>query len=144
MINNYFSSILIFLVLLSEILNSTIEEFRNSLKEVAYSYYMRGKSLQWCYARDQFFSPEEATEQNANFIVTSSFTSSVYEELLNVVVPYAGSSLLKYANDYNDKPEVAGITYKISDDIMQWRFYITADNTEVIENPSLQQIFPFL
>ena len=144
MINNYFFSILIFLILLSDILNSTIEEFRNSLKEVAYSYYMRGKSIQYCMARDQFFSPEEATEQNANFIVTSSFTSSVYEELLNVVVPYVGSSLLKYANDYNDKPEVAGITYKISDDIMQWRFYITADNTEVIENPSLQQIFPFL
>ena len=66
MINNYFSSILIFLILLSDILNSTLEEFRNSLKEVAYSYYMRGKSIQYCMARDQFFSPEEATEQNAN------------------------------------------------------------------------------
>jgi len=144
MINNYFSSILIFLILLSDILNSTLEEFRNSLKEVAYSYYMRGKSIQWCVARDQFFSPEEATEQNANYLVTTSFTTSVYEELLNVVVPYSPSSLLKYANDYNNKPEVAGITYKISDDIMEWRFYITADNTQVIENPSLQQIFPFL
>ena len=144
MINNYFSSILIFLVLLSDILNSTIEEFRNSLKEVAYSYYMRGKSIQWCAARDQFFSPEEATEQNANFIVTTTFTTSVYEELLNVIVPYSPSLLLEYANVYNDKPEVAGVTYKVSDDIMQWRFYINADNTEVIENPSLKQIFPFL
>ena len=144
MINNYFSSILIFLVLLSEILNSTIEEFRNSLKEVAYSYYMRGKSLQWCYTRDQFFSPEEATEQNVNYLVTTSFTTSVYEELLNVVVPYDPSSLLQYANNNNGKPEVAGITYKYSDDIMQWRFYITADNTEVIDNPSLKQIFHFL
>ena len=114
------------------------------LKEVAYSYYMRGKSIQWCVARDQFFPPEEATEQNANYLVTTSFTSSVYAELLNVVVPYAPYSLLKYANDYNGKPEVAGNTYKISDDITEWRFYITADETKVIENSSLKQIFPFL
>ena len=93
MVNNYFSSIFIFLILLPEILNSTIEEFRNSFKEVAYSYYMRGKSIQWCVARDHFFSPEESTEQNANYIVTTSFTSIVYEELLNVVVPYSPSSL---------------------------------------------------
>ena len=144
MVNNYFSSIFIFLILLPEILNSTIEEFRNSLKEVAYSYYMKGKSIQWCVARDQFFSPEEATEQNAHYIVTSSFTSIVYEELLNVVVPYAPSSLLKYANDYNGKPEVVGNTYKISDDIMEMRFYISPDETKVIENPSLNEIFPFL
>ena len=144
MVNNYFSSIFIFLILLPEILNSTIEEFRNSFKEVAYSYYMRGKSIQWCVARDHFFSPEESTEQNANYIVTTSFTSIVYEELLNVVVPYSPSSLLKYANDYNGKPEVAGNTYKISDDITEWRFYITADETKVIENPSLNDIFPFL
>ena len=144
MVNNYFSSIFIFLILLPEILNSTIEEFRNSLKEVAYSYYMKGKSIQWCVARDHFFSPEEATEQNAHYIVTSSFTSIVYEELLNVVVPYAPSSLLKYANDYNGKPEVAGNTYKISDDIMEMRFYISPDETKVIENPSLNEIFPFL
>ena len=58
MINNYFPSFFIFLILLPEILNSTIEEFRNSLKEVAYSYYMKGKSIQWCVSRDQFFSPE--------------------------------------------------------------------------------------
>ena len=144
MVNNYFSSIFIFLILLPEILNSTIEEFRNSFKEVAYSYYMRGKSIQWCVARDHFFSPEESTEQNANYIVTTSFTSIVYEELLNVVVPYSPSSLLKYANDYNGKPEVAGNTYKISDDIMEMRFYISPDETKVIENPSLNDIFPFL
>ena len=144
MINNYFPSFFIFLILLPEILNSTIEEFRNSFKEVAYSYYMRGKSIQWCVARDHFFSPEESTEQNANYIVTTSFTSIVYEELLNVVVPYSPSSLLKYANDYNGKPEVAGNTYKISDDIMEMRFYISPDETKVIENPSLNDIFPFL
>ena len=144
MVNNFFSSIFIFLILLPEILNSTIEEFRNSFKEVAYSYYMRGKSIQWCVARDHFFSPEESTEQNANYIVTTSFTSIVYEELLNVVVPYSPSSLLKYANDYNGKPEVAGNTYKISDDIMEMRFYISPDETKVIENPSLNDIFPFL
>ena len=105
---------------------------------------MRGKSIQWCVARDHFFSPEESTEQNANYIVTTSFTSIVYEELLNVVVPYSPSSLLKYANDYNGKPEVAGNTYKISDDIMEMRFYISPDETKVIENPSLNDIFPFL
>ena len=144
MINNYISSIFIFLILIPEILNSTIEEFRNSLKEVAYSYYMRGKSIQWCVARDHFFSPEEATEQSANYLVTSSFTTTVYQELLNVVVPYSPSSLLQYANDYNDKTEVAGNTYMISDDIMEMRFYISADETKVIQNPSLNQIFPFL
>jgi len=144
MINNYFSSLFLFLILFSQALNSTIEEFRNSLKEVAYSYYMKGKNIQWCVARDHFFSPEEVTEQNVNYIVTTSFTTSVYEELLNVVVPYSPYLLLKYANDYYGKPEVIGNTYKNSDNEMGMYIFITSDYIEVIKNPSLKDILPYL
>ena len=78
--------------------NSTIQEVRDSIKEVIYSYYMRGKYIQSNTAKDKFFSPEEATSQNLNHLVTTSFTTSVYQELLNILVPY--SPLLLYIRNY--------------------------------------------
>ena len=41
--------------------NSTIEEVRMGLKEVAYAYYMRGKNIQYSGWKSELFSPEEAT-----------------------------------------------------------------------------------
>ncbi len=48
--------------------NSTLEEFRNCTKEIIYSYYMRGKYIQYNTAKNKFFSPEEATSQNFHFV----------------------------------------------------------------------------
>ena len=84
------------------------------------------------------------SQQGAWANIKTKYKSSQYAILRYVQGDSEKNAVLKYANDYNGKPEVAGNTYKISDDITEWRFYITADETKVIENPSLNEIFPFL
>ena len=53
--------------------NSKIENVLSALKEVAYSYYLRGKYIQYNSNKKGFFSPEEATSQNIRHIVCSQF-----------------------------------------------------------------------
>ena len=98
--------LLIFSFTLKYIENSTLKELRDCIKEITYSYYMRGKNIQCNAAKDQAFSPEEATSQNMRFFVTTSFTSTVYKELLNILVPYSPDHLIEYANNYTGSPEV--------------------------------------
>ena len=94
----HFISIFIIIIFIPNILNSNLEEVRMSLKEICYSYYMRGKNIQSNIAKDHFFSPEEATEQNINYLVTTNFTTSIYQELLNIIIPYSPDSLIDYSN----------------------------------------------
>ena len=97
-------------ILISNISNSTLKECRYSLKEVAYSYYMRGKNIQYNLGKKIFFSPEEATEQNLNFIDCASFVRNIYYELLNITLPYDAQTLV-YTKENLGKPEVIVYSY---------------------------------
>ena len=63
------------------------EDVHKALQEVAYNYYMRGKDIQYNSHKVHYFSPEEATSQNVNYLVCSGFTRNVYRELLNITIP---------------------------------------------------------
>ena len=47
----------------------SIEDVQKALQEVAYSYYMRGKNIQYNTLKLDWFNPEEATEQNINYLL---------------------------------------------------------------------------
>ena len=130
--------------MLPYILNTTIEEYRDSIKEMAYSYYMRGKNIQWCVARDSCFSPEEATEQNVHYLVTASYLTSLFRELFDTVVPYSAGLLLQYANDHWEKPEVVANTYISDNGDLMMKVYYSPDNSDLLTNPTLGQLLPLL
>lgn len=120
-------------------------EFEKAFKEVAYAYYMRGGNLQYSQRKFTLFPPEEATSQNTNYIICSSFVRNVYNELLGIKTPRLTSDLLKYSKDYFGSPEVIGYGYKNIDkntDVISVMKLI--DNPEGIQNPSLNDIIPYL
>ena len=59
-----------------------IEEVHKAFQEVAYSYYMRGKNIQYNSFKADDFSPEEATSQSIRHIVCSQFAFNIYKEVL--------------------------------------------------------------
>lgn len=121
--------------------NSTLEEFRNCTKEIIYSYYMRGKYIQANTAKDKFFSPEEATSQNLHFLVTTSFTSTIYEELLNILVPYSPTHLSDYANNRTGNPEIYMLLEQVYEDL-EMKIYSETDddNYALLYNPTYNEI----
>ena len=86
--------------------NSKIENVLSALKEVAYSYYMRGKYIQYNSYKKGLFSPEEATSQSIRHIVCSQFAFNIYKEVLDIEIPYSTNSHIKYSQKYKGKPEV--------------------------------------
>ena len=71
----YFVFIYVFIIKITYIFNSTYEEVLTAFKEVAYSYYMRGRNIQYNDPRRGYFPPEEATQQKRNY---SSNTTPAY------------------------------------------------------------------
>ena len=90
--------------------NTSLEVCRNTLKEVAYSYYMRGKNIQYNLGKIGHFSPEDATDQNMNFMVCATFVKNVYRELLNITLPFDARTLV-YAKENLGQPEVISYSY---------------------------------
>ena len=89
--------ILMFLLLfglISYSSNTSLEECRNALKEVGYSYYMRGRNIQYNLGKIGHFSPEDATDQNMNLMVCATLVKNVYRELLNITLPYDAQTLV--------------------------------------------------
>ena len=74
-----------------------LSDILSALKEVAFSYYMRGKHIQYCSARKSFFPPEEATSQKINYVVCSKIVNNIYKELLNITTPDVTKSYINYA-----------------------------------------------
>ena len=142
----HFISIFIIIIFIPNILNSNLEEVRMSLKEICYSYYMRGKNIQSNIAKDHFFSPEEATEQNINYLVTTSFTTSIYEELLGIVIPISPTDLIDYSNKNLGSPEVFIYAKENENYDLEMKIYDPSqfDNYKIIPNPTLNDILGFL
>ena len=86
-----------------------------TLQEVAYGYYMRGKYIQYNSNKAGYFSPEEATSQNIKFFVCSEFVSAVYKELLNISIPLYSGNLNTYAKEHLNCPEIIAYPREIKD-----------------------------
>ena len=148
MINNLF----IYLVLISSftlkfITNSKLEEVRSSIKELLYSYYMRGKYIQCNAAKDKIFSPEEATSQNLNILTSTSFISTVYHDFLGILIPYYISDLSDYANINDGNPEVYIVLNQNGDETpLEMKLYSEGeyDNYKYINNPTFKEIIQYL
>ena len=128
--------------------NLSLKEIQKALKEVAYSYYMRGKNIQYNVLKsDLYFPPEEATPQNINNLVCTRFVISVYRELLNITIPNYIDALLKYSKDNIGCPEViayANISSETNN--LEMKFYNSSSNTNYTTkiNPSVYDLIPFI
>ena len=153
-INKIFFSFSFFLIfILIEIINipysfnSTLEEVRKAIQEISYSYYMRGKYIQYNDKKESFFPPEDATQQNINFLVCTTFTRTVYIELLNISIPGGPETLLSYSSDNLGSPEVIAYSKINKDNKMEMFFYSPGhlNNLTSIVNPSLlDDIMPII
>ena len=112
-----------YFLIISYVSNSSLEEVRNCLKEVAYSYYMRGKYIQYNTHKGALFSPEEATSQNINYCVCSLFVKNVYLELLNITIPSGSQALVNYAKNNIGSPESILYTNITEDNVPQFYLY---------------------
>ena len=93
-----------------------LSDVHKALKEVAYSYYMRGPNIQYNTRKGllSFYSPEEATSQNTNYLVCSAYPKNVYYELLGIKIPPYTADLISYARKNQGNSEVVGYGCKIT------------------------------
>ena len=147
-LTNKITNICIFLIVnLIHLINlSKIEEVLLAIKEIEYSYYMRGKNIQYSSYKENYFSPEEATSQNINYLVCDGFTKTVYLELLNITIPQSTIRLLSYSRDNIGSPEVVAYSHINKDNNVEMIFYSpnTSINYTKIINPSINDIIPLL
>ena len=142
---------IIYLVLLSSKLNityevSNFEQVKTALQEIAYGYYIRGKNIQYNSLKLEWFNPEEATEQNINYLVCSGLTKNVYRQLLNITIPHFTKDLLKYSRDNIGKPEVVLYSNINSNKKMEMKIYSNKEKNKykTIINPSLKDVIPLV
>ena len=129
-----------FLIEFSYISSTTLEEFLTATKELAFSYYMRGKYIQYSTSKKRYFSPEEATRQKISYSVCTTFIETIYEELLNIKVPMKPQVPLE---NEKENPLVAH-SYIREDNIMEMRIYDEEGKYRIIENPSIDDLIPHL
>ena len=127
-------------------LNPTFEEVQKALQEVAFGYYMRGKNIQYNSHKVHWFSPEEATSQNINYLVCSGFTRNVYRELLNITIPISTAALLNYSKYNIGRPEVIAYSFINKQKLHEMQIYSPKEKNKIktIIQPSLKDIIPLI
>jgi uncharacterized repeat protein (TIGR01451 family) len=123
--------------------NSKIENVLSAFKEVAYSYYMRGKYIQYNSNKKGLFSPEEATSQSIKHIVCSQFAFNIYKELLNITIPESTNAHINYSRIYKGKPEVIAYSEKTVGKNIKM-FLNFKDNKTSVSNLPIESIIPKL
>ena len=116
---------------------------KECLKQVIYSYYMRGPNIQYQGSKPFYFSPEEATRQNINYLTCTPFTGSIYQEVLNITIPLAEKDILPYAREYIGKrPEIAAYAHINSDNNIEMKIYSPTKNNNytTIINPKFENL----
>ena len=112
-------------------------------REVAYSYYMWGKNIQYNLYKIDYYSPEEATSQNKKYVVCSSFAYNEYLELFNIAIPQYGSNLLNHAKNNIVQPKVVGQAN--NEKILNISVYNESSNRfDYLYNPTISQIIRYL
>ena len=144
--NYYLVIILITLINLPYVINSTLEEVQEAIKEVAYSFYMRGKSVQFSDSKCNAFHPEDATPQQMHFLVCWTVAQSIYTELLNITVPLGDWKNFQYSIQYLGSPEVIAYSKK-GENENPWYFYTPGAEgniTKVVDVTLKKNIIPIL
>ena len=123
-----------------------IQDVHKALQEVAYSYYMRGKNIQYNSHKVHYFSPEEATSQNVNYLVCSGFTRNVYRELFNITIPLATASLLSYSKENVGSPEVVLYSYLNENKKVVMKIYSPKESNKLktLINTPFKDIIPLV
>ena len=128
--------------------SQSLNKFESAVKEVAYSYYMRGKNIQYNTHKRFLFSPEDATSQNTNYLVCSGFTQVVYYELFNIRIPTFTDNLLKYARTNVGNKEIIGYgkTETVNGNkVLNFKLRKTDGSDYVtLTNPKVEDIVPYL
>ena len=121
----------------------TLSDVLSALKEIAFSYYMRGKNIQYCSARNSFYPPEEATSQKINYVVCSKIVDNIYKELLNITTPNITEQYINYAYHRKNRPEIVLHTSIRNTSEIKVTFDFTKNRTYKI-NPTYEDIVPYL
>ena len=120
-----------------------LSDVLSALKEVAFSYYMRGKHIQYCSARKSFFPPEEATSQKINYVVCSKIVNNIYKELLNITTPDVTKSYINYAYHRKKNPEI--VVHTSLRNIPQVEVTFKFPNYKAVKiNPTYEDLVPYL
>ena len=103
---------------------------------------MRGKNIQYNDAKYAWFSPEEATEDNINYLVCAIFTRNVYQELLNISIPLSTTKLMNYFKENIGSQEFIVYSYINSDNEQEMKIYSQEEENKfkIIQNPSIDNI----
>ena len=123
-----------------------LSDWQKAFKEIAYAYYMRGPKIQYNSMKVAWFSPEEATSQNTNYLVCSGLTRNVYNELLGIVIPVNTPRLLDYSEEFIGNPEVIAFGNRDANNNLVMKLYDKSTNSASITltNPSVTDILPYL
>ena len=123
-----------------------ITEAEQALQRVLYSYYMRGRAVQYNSLKRGVFPPEEATGQNTNYMVCSALPQNLYKELSDINIPPYTQSLLKYTREHMGWPEVIAYGKKnaLGNLIMQLQEIKDSNQYVTLTNPHLKDILPLL
>ena len=123
-----------------------IQDVHKAIQEIEYSYYMRGKDIQYNVHKVHYFSPEEATSQNVNYLVCSGFTRTVYRELLNITIPMYTTTLLSYTKENLGNPEVILYAHINENNQTEMKIYSPKESNKgkTLINPSIQDIIPLV
>jgi len=124
-------------------------DVHQAIKEVMYSYYMRGEYIQYNSSKRAGtvrFSPEEATSQNINYMVCSGFTQGVYMDLLNIAIPSGTGDLIEYAEKNFGNSEVIASGKRDDNNNVIMKIYNKEAQENYIElnNPNISELLPYL
>lgn len=88
----------------------SVDDFEKAIKEVMFSYYMRGKYIQYNSSKTNssgsVYPPEEASSQNINYLVCSALPYNVYNEIIGFAIPQYTTGQVEHARKYIGSPEV--------------------------------------
>lgn len=131
---------------MSEVKGHKVEEVHKAIQELAYSYYMRGKNIQYNSMKVHFFSPEEATSQNVNYLTCSRLARNIYHELFNITLPTPTEQLLAYSRQNIGSPEVIAYSHINSEKNVEMKIYSPKEPNKykTIINPSIKDIIPLV
>ena len=125
----------------------SVDDFEKAIKEVMFSYYMRGKYIQYNSSKTNssgsVYPPEEASSQNINYLVCSALPYNVYNEIIGFAIPQYTTGQVEHARKYIGSPEVVAYgkaETKNGEKVLTMTF---SDGTTK-ENPTLIDIVPKL
>lgn len=131
---------------MSEVKGHTVEEVHRAIQELAYSYYMRGKNIQYNSMKVHFFSPEEATCHNVNYLTCSRLARNIYHELFGITLPTPTEQLIKYSRENIGSPEVIAYSHINSEKNVEMKVYSPEEPNKykTLINPSVKDIIPLV